>query len=629
MTGFSALIRLDGGPVAEGLSREAERALEGRGLSCREQRYSWAVATCRAPPATSEAGSTIVADARLDNRRDLIGALGLHPGLSDRDIILAAYRRWQDGCVNRLVGDFAFVIHDEARRTIFCARDHFGIRPFYYAFTGPWFAASTITRFLRSLPFVGDEIDEGGIADLLAGGYADGETTCHHGVSRLPPAHSMTVSPAGIRIARYWHPRDVPVEDRRDAAEGFLSRFADAVARRGAHGDGVGVMLSGGLDSSAIASQARRGLAGTGRRMPSFSMMLDGVPGWNERPFIQSVLDQGGFDPLFVDTADHDPVAELPALLDEQEGPFVAYNASLSRRVYRRARSAGLSLLLDGHGGDEVVSHGFGRLNELAADGDWRTLWRESAGIAGLFGMDRWSVLSPYLSHNRYVRHARRRWAGAKGRFGIDGNRAPASSLMLVHPALAARTGLAERHGRPSLKQSARHSERDLHVEQLAAPQQGYAFEVLDRMAAAAGVAAAYPFYDLQLVQFCLSLPSRHKLNHGQPRYVLRQAMRGILPEAVRLRLDKYDFAPALAGALLRRSDLLADLIAAERSGLGRFVDMDVARRAFRRLLDEGLRIDGVSLFAIWRTLMLAVWLDRQAAGERGPTMGNDREEAA
>nr|WP_047168731.1 asparagine synthase-related protein [Sphingomonas sp. Y57] len=624
MSCFAALFRRDGAPVADAVPDRAEAALRTRGACHWRRGRSWAMAACAPIAGSTDAATLVAADARLDNRRDLIAGLRLHPGSSDSEVILAAYRRWGADCVRRLAGDFAFVIHDDRSGTIFCARDHFGIRPFYYALGDRFFAAAGITRFLTALPAIGDVVDEQGLADLLAGGYPDGTVTLHRGIRRLPPGHSLTLTARGVRIVRYWHPEEVPVEDRADAAEGFRALFSEAVARRRASGDGVGVMLSGGLDSSSVAVQAAQG----SRPLPTLSLMLDGTPGWNERPFIESVIDRGDFDPRFIDVIDHDPVAELPDLIDEQEGPFVAYNASLSRRLYRRARVAGLSRLLDGHGGDEVVSHGLGRLNELASRGEWRLLWRESAGIAGIYGVGRWSILSPYLSHNRYVRLARRYWSGLYARLRSS---APedAAGLSLVEPGLAARVGLAERHADHSVKRSARHDERDLHVELLTAPQQGYSFELLDRMAAAAGVTGLYPFYDLRLVEYCLSLTSHHKLNDGLPRHVLRQAMTGLLPDRVRLRPDKYDFAPALADALLRRREALADLVDRDRGGVGRFVDMDVARAALDRLLAQGRAIDGPSLFAVWRVLMLAVWLDRRERASGGWTDFVEREAAA
>ena len=604
VSGLAGLFRLDGGPVAQSGLAAAEAALPAR-LRFEWDRSDDRVLGASFPIAGGNDPSDVVvaADVRLDNRADLIDALGIRGPIGDAALIAAAYHRWSGDCPTRLEGDFAFILHDRRRGIILCARDHFGVRPFYYHLDDRLFAAASTPRFLTALPSIGDETDEAGIADLVAGGYADREVTIHRGVRRLPPGHALLITGRSAQTIRFWHPGEVATVEQRDAPEAFRALFRDAVDRRLSGYRRAGAMLSGGLDSSAVALQALANFKATERVLPTLSLMLDDMAGWNERPFIEAVLEQGGFQPCFIPADDHDPLAELPALIEEQDGPFVAYNATLSRGLYRRARAEGIGLLLDGHGGDEVVSHGIGRLNELAARGAWLDLWREGAGIAGIYGASRWQIVSPYLSHNRYVRRARARFGGAS---------AIVATEMLVAPALAARSGLVDRPAPAPMRRSARHSEADLHVEALSSPQQAYAFEVLDRMAGAAGVVSRYPFYDLRLVRFCLSLPSHEKLGGGLPRRVLRQAMTGTMPDKVRLRLDKYDFAPALAAGMLRRRDMLDDIVRKDRAGVSRFVDMDVAGAALDRLAERGAAVDGQALFALWRTAMLSIWLDRR-----------------
>lgn len=609
MSAFAGIFARDGSPIVESFVL-AEPAMRSRRALSWCHRKDWAVGASFPIFDGGDGGSPVIvaADARLDNRLELTATLRLPEASSDAAVIAAAYGRWGEQCPGRLEGDFAFILHDRQREILLCARDHFGVRPFYYFLDDRLFAASTITSFLTAIPEIGDAPDEAGIADLLAGGYADRSATIHRGVLRLPPGHALVIKCGASHVTRYWDPGDVPITDHRDAGDMFRTLFHDAVARR-LDGDSTAVMLSGGLDSSAVALEA----AGI-QPMRSLSLTLDRTGGWNERPYIEAVLRAGRFKPDFIDGSGHDPLADLAALLEEQEGPFIAYNASLSRRIYARASATGIGLLLDGHGGDEVVSHGLGRLNELAAGGEWRGLWREGAGIAGIYGASRWRIVSPYLSHNRYVRSARARWNGARASLGWP-REAPLSSIALVAPGLAARSNLHERHGAVPARGSARHSERDLHVEALRAPAQAYAFEVLDRMAASSGVTSRYPFYDLRLAKFCLSLPSREKLSDGLPRRVLREAMKGVMPDPVRLRLDKYDFAPALADALLRQRRKVSEIVRGDRSGISAYVDMDIAGAALGRLLDRGRGVDGGSLFAVWRTIMLALWLERPQQG--------------
>lgn len=620
MTAFAGIFRRDGAPIADALAL-AEPALRTRGPLDWYRQFDLAIGASSefSVGGDREPAVVVAADARLDNGAELVAALGLSGRFSDAEIIAAAYERWGGQCPERLEGDFAFILHDRRRDILLCARDHFGVRPFYYFLDDRLFAAATITAFLTAIPAIGDAPDEFGIADLIAGGYADNIGTIHRGVQRLPPGHMLRLTRGTSRVTRFWKPADVGMTDYRDAAGTFHALFHDAVNRR-LKGSTTGVMLSGGLDSSAVALEA----AGL-RPMRSLSLMLDRTAGWNERSHIAAVLGAGRFEPDFIDGDSHDPLAEMAALLDEQEGPFIAYNASLSRKLYARAAETGIDVLLDGHGGDEVVSHGLGRLNELAADGQWRSLWREGAGIAAIYGASRWRIVSPYLSHNPYVRSARGRWNRARTTLGWP-RAAALSSAALVAPDLAARVKLRDRHGALSVRGSARHSERDLHIEALTAPQQAYAFEVLDRMGAASGVVSRYPFYDLPLVRFCLSLPSSEKLADGLPRRILREAMKGVMPEPVRLRLDKYDFAPALADALLRQRQQVCDLIRSDRGGISAYVDMDVAKAALERLLDRGRSIDGGSLFALWRTMMLALWLDRRQPPARASAddLGHD-----
>ena len=465
MSAFAGLFRRDGAPVAAHGARAMEAASQARGPLFWHCRYDWAAGASQPVAGRDDAASiAVAADVRLDNSAELSATLGCPPGSCDAEIIAAAYGRWGEDCPARLEGDFAFIVHDRRRDLLFCARDHLGVRPFYYHLDDRLFAAATAPSMLTAIPAISDDPDEAGIASLMAGGYADRVTTIHRGIKRLPPGHALRVTRTASHVTGFWSPADVPPRKLTDAPEAFRSLFHDAVRRRLDKGS-TGVMLSGGLDSSSVALEAASICP-----VRTLSLTLDGSAGWNERPYIEAVLDAARFDADFIAGGDHDPLEELPGLLAEQDGPFIAYNASLSRRLYARAAQTGIGVLLDGHGGDEVVSHGLGRLNELAARGQWRSLWREGAGIAGIYGASRWRILSPYLSHNDYVRAARSRWERARTALGYP--RGPsAAAIALVSPALARRVSLSDRL-EGSARRSARHSEHDLHVEALSAPRQ-------------------------------------------------------------------------------------------------------------------------------------------------------------
>ena len=209
----------------------------------------------------------ITADARIDCRDELrskileaVGGDALTPTATDAELILRSYAAWGADCVQHLRGDFAFAIWDAQRKTLFCARDHFGIKPFYYCELGELFFFSNTLNCLRQHPEVSDELNDAAIGDfLLFGLNCDNATTTFRDIRRLPAAHAMTVSSEGLRIHRYW---SAPTEGRiryeraEDYVEHFQLLLQAAVADRLA-ADRTGILLSGGLDSGVVAATAR------------------------------------------------------------------------------------------------------------------------------------------------------------------------------------------------------------------------------------------------------------------------------------------------------------------------------------------------------------------------------------
>ena len=226
-------------------------------------------------PADLDGRYWITADARLDGRAELIAELAgsgrkVRPTASDSELILHAYAAWGAGCVEHLRGDFSFAVWDAPNNQLFCARDHFGIKPFYYAQSSKVLVLSNTLNCIRLHSEVSGELDEAAIGDfLLFGLNYDNTTTSFRDVRRLPPAHTLTVSQRGLQIRRYWTP---PTEGRvryarpEDYVENFKSILEAAVADR-LRSDRVGILLSGGLDSSSVAAVAkeitRKGAAGT------------------------------------------------------------------------------------------------------------------------------------------------------------------------------------------------------------------------------------------------------------------------------------------------------------------------------------------------------------------------------
>jgi len=218
-------------------------------------------------PLTFDGKTWIVADARIDAREELVaklksaGQTEIAPsGWTDAELILRAYQAWGENCVGHLLGDFAFGIWDETRQQLFCARDHMGVKPFYYAQIGSTVIFSNSLECVREHPAVSDQLNDLVIADfLLFGVNQDPATTSFHDIRRIPPAHLVSWSGDRISIRRYWSmPIDEPIFYKRadDYTHAFRELLNKCVKDR-LRSNNVSIFMSGGIDSSTLAVATR------------------------------------------------------------------------------------------------------------------------------------------------------------------------------------------------------------------------------------------------------------------------------------------------------------------------------------------------------------------------------------
>lgn len=218
------------------------------------------------------------ANARIDGREELIQKLKLtvKESLSDDELILHAYEAWGEDCVEHLIGDFSFAIWDGRLQRLFCARDHFGVKPFFYTHVSDHFNFSSSLNALRLDPCVSDTLNEIAIGDyLLFGVNQDHSTTIFKDIQRLPPGHTLTVANNTITIRRYWAP-SIPVEVRFRDSESYVERFSELLARAVAdrlRTDRVAISMSGGLDSTSLAAIASE----HGATVHAFSVVYDSL----------------------------------------------------------------------------------------------------------------------------------------------------------------------------------------------------------------------------------------------------------------------------------------------------------------------------------------------------------------
>lgn len=634
MSGVAGIMHIDNGrPAAAGdiqqmLSRMRHRARDGNSWRTEGSvalGHAWLDTTGEdgpGPLAMAGGKLAITADCRLDNRDELLARLSLRDGsIADAMLIMLAYFKWGEACPTYLQGDFAFAIWDRDRQALFCARDHFGVKPFYYHSTGRRFAFASEIGPILALDGVGRRLSEHQISGFLAGLPDDPQATPYAEIFRLPARHSMMVASHGVALRRYWQIEPSQRPPRPDAAEEFRHLFGQSVANRMRGTPAVGAMLSGGLDSSSITCLASLRAAATGNpKLKTFSLVFDKGSSMDEKPFIDAVLDGTPLDATLIAVGNYAPFAEFERILEEQEGTFLAPGLSLTRDLYRTAGAKGVKVLLDGHGGDEVVSQGHGHLHELANAGRWLELWRELRSAANTYGEGMLPLYFKFLTiYGPAWRIARMRAAAKRlvRKVRRGPTQAPRAAWAgLVNPGLAGRTDLAERFHRSGYMPAAvSASEALTHRWLLSTGLVPHAFEVLDKAAANFGVEPRYPFWDKPLVEFCLALPGEEKLKDGFGRHVLRRAMQGVLPPAVQWRRDKIDFTANLVNGMLgNHRELLDRLLGPDSERIAPYVNLPAVAAVYDRMLRQPERATLPDVQHVWRAVSLSLWL-RQIQG--------------
>lgn len=517
----------------------------------------------------------------------------------------------QDGVEGfaRLRGDFAAVIWDGRAGRLICARDPLGARPLVYAVRPTGFVFASEERGL--LPALdGEGVDDLRMAEFILGVAPPADRGQRPSVFRAPPGAAVIVTADSVEIRRFAvldMPAPTTDEGGRQAAR-FRALFLDAVRRRTVAESAVDCFLSGGLDSSSIACLAA---AEAVNPLRTLSLVDDASPGLSERPFIEAAIRvcQPG-EAVFHDVGGHDPFAGAEAALRRHAGPFAAPNLLMMRPLYEAARPG--SVLLDGHGGDEVVSKGVGRLIDLAEKRRWIRLLVELRGVGDLYGEDPWRMLlALYGGYGRRRRVARLLSRLAAGLSPIPPAAGPWERMGLLAEDFRRRSGIeaaleSRRRPRPENGRAAEHA-------LLLEPQQVFALEVLDREGRDAGVEVRFPFWDRSLIDYALALPTEAKLRGGWTRMILRAALKRDLPAKVLWRRDKHDFSAQLFGGLRRSPNLTPERLEALRPRLSRYLDVDRVLE-LRRRLDEAAPPDGANLQALWRIGLLGVWLSMEPA---------------
>ncbi|MEW5939863.1 MAG: asparagine synthase-related protein [Chloroflexota bacterium] len=473
----------------------------------------------RQPLQAEGAPFTIVLDGRLDNRSDLVSELGLDraqgASLSDAALILRAYQRWGEGCFEHLIGEFALAIYDQARGRLVCARDALGDRVLYYSVRGERVVVASEPWAVAGADDSRVELDERAVAHHFAlQTTADGQTLFKN-VFEILPAQVRVFGETGQRAWKYW--RSDPtrrlrgLSDREYAGE-FLRLLDQSVRARMRSTTPVAVLMSGGLDSTSVASLAARMIAP--EALMTVSYVFDELPECDERDYIQSMVERWGIRSIQIPCDDAWPYKDWRSWPFNPNQPEVNPYRWLKERAYRRTHEEGARVLLTGGFGDELYDRGEDWLDELVAEGRLRESARELGVYLRYAGL-RWTLDAGFVQ--RFVK--RRLKALTRGKL----HRKPDMPDWL--------TSTSHRHVTQALAASYEHYGNLLGVSWSA---NGYSRETY--FASLHAVDIRHPFHDRRLVEFVLGLPAYQLYYRGMNKIILRNAMRGLLPEKIRVR---------------------------------------------------------------------------------------------
>lgn len=473
----------------------------------------------------------ITADARIDGRAELKSKLlasqcGNVAEATDIELILHAYHVWDTNCVQHLIGDFAFAIWDGHKKRLFCARDHFGIKPFFYAQLDRHLIFSNTFNCVRKHPGVSDKLNDLAVADfLLFGDNKEPTSTVFVDIQRLLPAHVLTWSAgAGLKVKRYWSlPTDLGVRHRTagDYVERFKELLDTAVADR-LRTNRVGLEMSGGLDSSSIASVALRILSQQQRafQLQAQTVVYDYLIPDQERYYSSVVAKHLGIPVHYI-------AADNYQLFEKWEHPKTWFpepihqpQALIFADACQNAASFG-RVSLTGWDGDALLSESLRpHLRSLLHKRQYLRLFRELLRYA--------ASQRQFLPSGWQKRLIRRSSSAGSSTVPDDGY------PDWLNPEFETRLDLRNRWRQHSIVQQVDHSTRPYAYRSYQSLLQCTSFfENYDAGSTGLPLEYRHPLLDLRLLDYCLSLPLQPWLIK---KHILRLAMRGVLPEVVRMR---------------------------------------------------------------------------------------------
>ena len=544
----------------------------------------------------------ITADARIDNRKELSEKLHVknNEDVSDSYFILKAYEMWGENCPEHLLGDFAFAIWDKKGEKLFCAKDHMGVKPFYYYLTDELFVFGTEIKAIINISIIPFELNEERLALFLTeNDLFEKESTFYKDIRSLTSAQSLIIDKNKSRHKRYWKlnsESQIIMDSDEDYAKAFLEIFTEAVRCRMRSYNSIGVMLSGGLDSSSVTCMANKiNIENESKdRIQSFSYIFDDYPSIDERYYINKVVELGGIKSHFIKSDEISPLDEIEDKLTFYDQPLSTYHIGVIHESNKIIQKMGIRILLTGEGGDQIVSHGTNFLEELLITFQWKKLMNNINNISEVRRGNRYKLFISTVFH--LINYYKLQWPIFFSLLKSDDK--------IVNKEFSNKYKLNEISNQLERYYNVT-NEKETHYYFIELGRQ-LSFEMLDQDSSMFSIDMRHPFYDKRLVEFCYAIPSEIKIKFGFSRYVNRIALEGILPKEIQWRPTKSKMGFVGANNFLSEKKIIERVINDNDKIIRKYVDLNKLQKAFRIGLEDK---SSISTTYLWRVVLFYFWL--------------------
>jgi len=516
---------------------------------------------------------------------------------SDVEVIIHLYEERGEECLKEFNGMFAFAIWDVRKKKLFCARDRFGIKPFYYYLDKDKFIFASEIKAIFENKKIKRIPNDDVIFKYLNDNYIPYfEETFFANVKQLPPAHYLVIDINGFRVVRWWDIPDLSLHiEYKDALIKFYELFEDSIRLRLRSDVPIGTCLSGGLDSSSIVCVLNNLLKRqtTNFSQKAFSSCFENK-NFDEREYINQVVEKTNIKNFYTFPDEKKLFNELPKIIWHQDEPFVSTSIFAQWEVMKLAKSNDVVVLLDGQGGDELLAGYHGYYYSFFADLIRNFKIVKLIKEISLYNKyHKYSILDALIRATLYAlpfgfkklfkkilykKQNYHSWLNIDVRKLIDNRWELASKFK----------GILKKH---------------LYVNLVSYLPSLLRFE--DRNSMAFSLESRLPFLDFRLVEFVFSLENSTKINDGMTKIILRDSLKEILPEKVRLRKDKMAFGtPESIWFKTTLKDKIKDIILSEEFKRRGYINQDKIRVEFEKYCNNEKEITN----EVWRWVNFELW---------------------